>query len=565
MTEFTPTDEQRKVIEWPGSAFISACPGAGKTRVMVERARVLLSEQTGKGIAFLSFTNAAVSELAHRLNAEDLLQRPPFPHFVGTFDSFLWHFFITPFGIPGSSSRPWLMPDKNERRVSLGGKARPIPLQCFDRDTGEMLANEAARIGFKPDASAAARYATAVRGLRRTLLESGGLDHDDVREFSIARTQDERLAPRLQKALASRFAEVIVDEAQDCNPQDLVLVKFLRDSGIVVKVICDPQQSIYGFRGGVADELIAFGKTFVEEPDLTLTGTFRTTPAICRALAALRPNGTGTTDQPLGRYREDATPIHVFRLAKISDRVASSFYELVRSLDLSPSACPILAATKRMGANATGQAPPSDSEALTIRLAEAVMDFHFAIEPSKRISSLERVYRMILELEGRLGELSFREFLVKEGAEPMGWRPVALGVVKALKYTVDQGVEQWLAQARKTLGPHLRAGRKIGNLLKSNKNLPNTLRERRDVGGARTIHSAKGQEFPAVCVVLPRASFLDFLENGTPAELAEDARKIYVGASRAQRLLCFAIPENQSPRVIARLESADVPVKVIDI
>ncbi len=65
---FEPTDEQRRVIEHPGSAFISACPGSGKTRVMVERARVLLrGSQRSRGVAFLSFTNAAVSEFEMRL------------------------------------------------------------------------------------------------------------------------------------------------------------------------------------------------------------------------------------------------------------------------------------------------------------------------------------------------------------------------------------------------------------------------------------------------------------------------------------------------------------------
>ncbi|WP_163162254.1 hypothetical protein [Bradyrhizobium uaiense] len=40
---FEPTDEQRWVIEQAGSAFISASPGAGTTRVMVERARSFLA------------------------------------------------------------------------------------------------------------------------------------------------------------------------------------------------------------------------------------------------------------------------------------------------------------------------------------------------------------------------------------------------------------------------------------------------------------------------------------------------------------------------------------------
>ena len=51
---FEPTLEQVKVIEHAGSAIIVACPGAGKTRVMIERARyVLRSPGNGRGIAFL--------------------------------------------------------------------------------------------------------------------------------------------------------------------------------------------------------------------------------------------------------------------------------------------------------------------------------------------------------------------------------------------------------------------------------------------------------------------------------------------------------------------------------
>lgn len=67
---FEPTDEQRRIIEHAGSAFIAACPGAGKTRVIVERARRLLGNRpAGRGIAFLSFTTAAVSELEMDIGA----------------------------------------------------------------------------------------------------------------------------------------------------------------------------------------------------------------------------------------------------------------------------------------------------------------------------------------------------------------------------------------------------------------------------------------------------------------------------------------------------------------
>jgi hypothetical protein len=77
-----------------------------------------------------------------------------------------------------------------------------------------------------------------------------------------ARFGDPQLSARMSAALAARFREVIVDEAQDCNPADLEIINWLRRAGIVTKVICDPHQSIYEFRGGVTEQLFAFGQTF---------------------------------------------------------------------------------------------------------------------------------------------------------------------------------------------------------------------------------------------------------------------------------------------------------------
>ncbi|RYE98524.1 MAG: ATP-dependent helicase, partial [Oxalobacteraceae bacterium] len=68
----------------------------------------------------------------------------------------------------------------------------------------------------------------------------------------------------------------------------------------------------------------------------------------------------------------------------------------------------------------------------------------------------------------------------------------------------------------------------------------------------RTIHSTKGLEFPAVCVVLTSnkaGGILQHLEGAYRPEFAEDARKIYVAASRAERLLVMAIPKSQANRL----------------
>jgi superfamily I DNA/RNA helicase len=113
----------------------------------------------------------------------------------------------------------------------------------------------------------------------------------------------------------------------------------------------------------------------------------------------------------------------------------------------------------------------------------------------------------------------------------------------------------WLAKARTLLASKLPEGgtRTIAQVLRNDATLIDVLSVPPSHGfSARTIHSVKGAEFPAVCLVISPAnakSIFDFLEAGSPSEAAEELRKIYVGASRAQRLLAIAAPNSQRQRL----------------
>ena len=62
-------------------------PGAGKTRAIVARYLSRVEQEPRKGIALLSFTNAAIDEVKGRCG--DMPDALKAPHFVGTFDSFI--------------------------------------------------------------------------------------------------------------------------------------------------------------------------------------------------------------------------------------------------------------------------------------------------------------------------------------------------------------------------------------------------------------------------------------------------------------------------------------------
>jgi DNA helicase-2/ATP-dependent DNA helicase PcrA len=570
---FIPTAEQERVIGHGGSAFISACPGAGKTRVLVERARRLLTGVgIGKGIAFLSFTRAAVSEFEQRLKNEGVLPSPAFPHFIGTFDSFLWQFLIAPFGVPGCETVPRLVPDKELRTVGPRN-SRELPLKCFDRTTGAVIPEAARRNGFDP-AAVSSTYSRIAASTRERFRARGELDFDDARAIAADRLRDLDFATRLAVALAARFREVIVDEAQDCSPADIEIIRWLRQAGIAMKVISDPHQSIYGFRGGVSDELIAFGNTFDATDRLPMSGNFRSSAPICQAIVALRPPGArAVVDVALGDHVAVTTPVHIlaYRGSAVPASIGATFGSLARAEGFDLTSCPVLAATRASAAKATGHVDEGAVQDITRRLAAAVTGFYTAFEAGSRTAALVAVHRVVLEIQGALGVKTYHQHLVATGAEPMEWRPRILKLVRALRYdpAVFATPRDWHTEAKRLLAPLLPAdGRTIAQRLPWNADLPTVLGGASANSPARTIHSVKGMEFPAVCVVMTAATtgdILAYLETGGPVGSAEDARKIYVAASRAERLLTIAVPRGHATRLKDHLGATGTPVIVTNL
>ena len=572
---FIPTEEQSKIINHTGSAFITACPGAGKTRVMVERARnVLRAVRGGRGIAFLSFTRGAIQELTSRLRREALLPSPVFPHFLGTFDSFIWQFLISPFGIPGVEATPRLISDKRERRVIPFEGARPLPLSCFDRFSGKINLSAAKRLNFdvsKIRSPLVQAYETSARNLLTRFRLRGELDFEDARDLALARIQEKEFAGRLSAAIAGRFGEIIVDEAQDCNPSDLEIIGWLRDTGVHTKVVCDPDQSIYEFRGGVTDHLTKFADTF--ESRLSMRGNFRSSDNICRTIVALRsPGNRKFPDEPLGEYRHENLPVYLLSYAgqSVHAGIGRRFVEILKDLSIEIGSAPVLAATRSSCCKAVGRPVVEAREDLTFRLAEAVSNFHLAFESDVQTSAIQELHKIILELKGSLSGSSetYHQYIGAHDIKPEEWRPMVVGTLRALRYDpkVYANADEWHQRAKDLLAPYIPSGGlSIAQRLKKNAGISSLLAlPPAETLHAKTIHSVKGAEFLAVCVVATRTfkGILDYLETGAPPEAAEMARELYVAASRARRLLAIAAPKSQSARFAAHLRRAGAEVVV---
>lgn len=577
---FTPTPEQRATICHEGPAFISACPGAGKTRVMVERAcHLFRGVPPGRGVAFLSFTRAAISELEARLRQRAVLPTPVYPSFIGTFDSFVWQFLIAPFGAAAPDVRPRLIPDIDRLGVTPFDGAQSLPLSCFDPSSGEIDHAAAKRTGFDPVTKQdfhLRAYKTAAATLRSRFRQQGQLGFDEARALALERLADTALSARLARALSGRFREVIVDEAQDCNPDDLTIIAWLRDAGLSVKVIGDPYQSIYQFRGGVTDELFAFRDQFDERDRQKLSGNFRSTRTICKAISRLRPpSGGAQPDEALGGYKDLPHAVHVlsYQGRAVPSSIGVRFSELVRAHGEDISACPVVAATRASGAAAVGKPAGGGGGAATLRLAEATMNFHYAPRFNQMEAAMETVHRLLLEMQGALSTCSYHQYLQEHEIQPLSWRPQVISILRDLKFDPGRFTDArvWHDHAKALIARHvtLEPGATIGQKLRWSAGIE-TMLSASSTGeaAAHTIHSVKGMEFPAVCVVTTAKTLggiLDFLENGSPVETAEDARELYVAASRAQKWLVFAVPGSQAGRFCSHLGGHGADITLVDI
>ena len=376
--------------------------------------------------------------------------------------------------------------------------------------------------------------------------------------MALVRLRDPACGHVLGPAFAARFLEVIVDEAQDCNPVDLEIITWFRAAGVPVKVISDPNQAIYGFRGGVTRELGQFAETFSAAERLPMNGNFRSSGNITKGVVALRaPNMRAAVDEALGEHREEPTAIKILSYSGkgVPSTIGTKFQELAAAMGLAARDCPVVSATRRSSANALGHHQDSGIHDLSYRLAVAVSDFHFSFEVGGRKEALVAIHRVMVELGGRMGGKTYHQHLADAEITPEAWRPEALALGQALCFSPERfaTAEAWLDEARRLLAPLLPAdGQSINQRLRRNGKLKNALSVAPAAGHpARTIHSVKGMEFPAICVVMsPRTAkgIIDFLA-GDAAGDNEEARKIYVGASRAQRLLAIALPQKQALRL----------------
>jgi hypothetical protein len=248
------SDPRRLVIKCAESIDVAACPGSGKTTVLVAKLAILASRWAWatRGMCVLSHTNAARSEIGRRLGCTLVGQRLlSYPHFIGTIHGFLNEFLALPWlraqGYPirvidnsVCQERVWRRLDPKTRSALEKRRMREGDLVACD-----VRFSPGSRGGKFPCGETTPTY-QATKAALEVVAREGYFRHDDTLIWA-----DDLLDRRgsIVGVLRERFPIVFIDEAQDNSEEQAAILNRIfggTGDGVVKQRLGDSNQAVFG-------------------------------------------------------------------------------------------------------------------------------------------------------------------------------------------------------------------------------------------------------------------------------------------------------------------------------
>ncbi|OMC48234.1 ATP-dependent DNA helicase [Mycobacterium sp. IS-2888] len=182
------------------------------------------------------------------------------------------------------------------RTAGFAAELRNLLARCAERGVDAQELQRLGRRCRRPDWSAAGQFAQqyeqvmllrAAVGMAAPQATTPALG---AAELVGAALEAFAVDPELLAAERARVRVLLVDDAQQLDPQAARLVRVLAAGTELTLVAGDPNQAVFGFRGGEPAGLLD-GDT----PSVTLTASHRCAPAIARAVSGIARRLPGST------------------------------------------------------------------------------------------------------------------------------------------------------------------------------------------------------------------------------------------------------------------------------
>ncbi|MFT8359004.1 UvrD-helicase domain-containing protein [Bifidobacterium aquikefiri] len=295
---------RRDYLKSTSSCDVSACPGSGKTTLVIAKLLILTRKWSSRtrGICVLSHTNVAKDEIRKRFGTLDnRLNFDERPHFVGTIHSFIIKYLATPYLLSigykpkvidesiATIMRKKYMGIRNLRLAEyfLESKHRTfdqIRLESTDRD--EPFGTKLLGIAGNDTKT----YINIRRAFRKS-LDEGYFTPDDMLLFGSKYIE---LHPEVASLIRDRFPFIIIDEMQDTDEQQNEILSLLfpqNDKSICLQRLGDSNQALFatGKMVRLASHSISLSNSFrFDESIANLANRFAVSPVLPNGLVGRR-------------------------------------------------------------------------------------------------------------------------------------------------------------------------------------------------------------------------------------------------------------------------------------
>lgn len=301
------TSQQAAIIESiiaRENVMVNACPGSGKTSTMVEAVRqmqraVITGKMAHRKVVYATFSAKMADEAKRKFPSG--VTASTFHAWCGRLISeHLPHVKRFGKGLPSwrNFARAAIGYDPKERGVTKEEKAdihqRKLIAKCIET-IGDMACNMAWFDGSPQTYTEVASYTNKLEYAQDVIEASWGLWEDAYLRYYAAVMAGTAIADFnisialiAQNEIVERNIVLILDEAQDLNPQMLMVVHNHLAAGCQVVMVGEDLQSIFAFRGGIPGLMEKYGNIF-RMHIMELSVTHRYGQAVCDFLSHIKP------------------------------------------------------------------------------------------------------------------------------------------------------------------------------------------------------------------------------------------------------------------------------------
>ena len=355
--------------------------------------------------------------------------------------------------------------------------------------------------------------------------------------------------PQIAETIRRTYRHLVVDEYQDVSPLQEALLNLWRGERAELCVVGDPAQTIHSFAGAQASYLTGFGQRFPDATVIRLVRDYRSTPQVVRCANSIM--AAAASEEPT---RDGFKPVTLQ-----AQQPSGPDVEFVESTDESAEAAGVgdwLAQQAEAGVDFRNMAVLFRINAQSPSIEQALADRNipYLVRGGERFYERPEVRQALLTLRTNARTMAGAEQgsaveQMKAILLTLGWTqqpPEGGGALRerweslAALLSVAEDL-QAEANATAELAPRPEDGEQTLTLQAVSAELDRRA-EAQHVPVAQgvtvsTLHSAKGLEWDAVALLGIHEGSLPFILASSPAQITEERRLLYVGVTRARRLL----------------------------